>query len=729
MSAGDNLNLQDYLRILRRRARVVAGCCLLLGLLTFLLTPRAETTYEAAARVKWTRTDNVAGLFLETFSWSPGDDLATQAQIIASKPVALQAAKRLGRIDEPVTLPEALADPTLSARLDTVIASYGAHPIENTSLIEIRSATRSPDEAVAIANAVMQEYITLHTLERNRQAIEAREFVETQVSEVGGRLSGAEERLAAFKEQNVGAKNPDAKEVQFFQDEAARAEARIVALETLLASLAQGAAGDGSPDLLLVDLQEDGLQSLRQEILRLQDRRHQLESFMRTDAPEVGKVGEQIARLFDRLRREARTALDLAQARKAILDGKLSRFPRTEQRLLQLQRDVQVNAEAYEMLMRKRQEALIREADKVTELSVVETATRAEARQAPGRLLRSLVGLLVGLLLGLVAAFAVESLDTSIGSIEDVEQYLGLSVIGVVPHIDGDAVRRDIVHRHPGLESDSGLDGFTSLVTQFAPQSPVAEAFRSLRTNLEFSRLGKAGRTFLFTSASPGEGKSTTVANLGVAMAQMGMRTLVWDCDLRSPTLNRMFGVAREPGFTHVVLGMARLDDVLHRFSDVFLGRIDMRAMQTSAGLENLHVLTAGALPPNPSELLSSPLFNDFIVEVASRFDVILIDAPPVLPVTDAAILSTRVDGVVLVYQLGRISRAALKRAKVHLDTVRATIRGIVLNDVKAEVSSYTPEMAYLNAAYAPEARSARPARPAAGRGAAPSAAAFGRRG
>ena len=726
MSAGYDLNLQDVLRILRRRVKVVVGCCLLLGIATLVLTPRAETSYEAAARVKWTRTDNVAGLFLETFSWSPGDDLATQAQIIASKPVALQAARRLGRIDEAFTLGDVLADRTLSARLDAVIASYSARPIENTSLIEIRSACGSPDEAVAIANAVMQEYITLHTLERNRQAIEARQFVEAQVSEVGDRLTGAEERLAAFREQNVGAKNPDAKEVQFFQDEAGRTEARIVALETLLQSLAAGSAADGSPDLLLVDLEEDGLRALRQEILKLQDRRHQLETFMRADAPEVAKVGDQVARLFERLRREARTALDLAKARTALLDDKLSRFPRTEQRLLQLQRDVQVNAEAYEMLMRKRQEALIREADKVTELSVVETATRAETRQAPGRMLRALVGLLVGLLLGLVAAFAVESLDTSIGSIEDVEQYLGLSVIGVVPHVDGDAVRRDIVLRHPGLEADPGLDGFNGLVTQFAPQSPVAEAFRSLRTNLEFSRLGKAGRTFLFTSASPGEGKSTTVANLGVAMAQMGMRTLVWDCDLRSPTLNRMFGVAREPGFTHVILGMARLDDVLHRFSDVFLGRIDMRALQTSAGLENLHVLTAGALPPNPSELLSSPLFNDFVVEVASRFDVILIDAPPVLPVTDAAILATRVDGVVLVYQLGRISRAALKRAKVHLDTVRATIRGIVLNDVKAEVSSYTPEMAYLNAAYAPDPHRNRPASP--GRGAAPSAAAFGRR-
>ena len=269
----------------------------------------------------------------------------------------------------------------------------------------------------------------------------------------------------------------------------------------------------------------------------------------------------------------------------------------------------------------------------------------------------------------------------------------------MIPHIDPDSIRRHIVQRHPALAADPKLEGLSTLVTQFAPQSPVAEAYRSLRTNLEFSRIGKPGRTFLFTSASPCEGKSTTIANLGLAMAQMGKRILIWDCDLRNPAMSGMFGVPREPGFTNVILGMSRLDEAVHRFSDVFLGRSDVRSLLSSAGLENLHILTSGALPPNPSELLASPLFNDFIVEVASQFDVVLIDAPPVLPVTDAVILSTRVDGVILVYQLGRIGRAVLKRAKSHLDNVHAAIRGIVLNDIKAEVS-YAPDMQYLHYRY-----------------------------
>src|SRR5260221_12347936 len=203
MSAQYDLNLQDYLRILRRRWKVVAGCCLPLGLLTLVLPPRARPVFEASARVKWTRSDSIAGLFLEAFTWSPGDDLATQAQIITSKPVALRAAQQLGRIPGDLTLDKVLAEPSRGAALDALNRAYTAKPIEGTSLIEIRSSCETQDEAMAVANAVMEQYIALHTFERNRQAIEAREFVETQVGEVAARLRAAEERLTTFKEANL----------------------------------------------------------------------------------------------------------------------------------------------------------------------------------------------------------------------------------------------------------------------------------------------------------------------------------------------------------------------------------------------------------------------------------------------------------------------------------------------------------------------------------------------
>src|SRR5438093_2389660 len=304
MSAQYDLNLQDYLRILRRRWKVVAGCCLALGALTLLLTPRVGAVYEATARVKWSRTDSVTGLFLEAFTWSPGDDLATQAQIITSKPVALKAAQRLGRIPASATIDSVLDDRTLSSALEAMLASYTAKPIENTSLIEIRSACPRPDEAVQVVNSVMQEYIIRHTFERNRQAIEAREFVERQVAEVSAKLRAAEEQLTRFKEANVGASMPDAKEIQYFQDEAARTETRVVALDRLNDLLAHPGDPGSSPELLLVDLSEEGLAGLRQELAKLEDSKRQLLAFMMDDAPELRSIKDQIDVLTGRLRRE-----------------------------------------------------------------------------------------------------------------------------------------------------------------------------------------------------------------------------------------------------------------------------------------------------------------------------------------------------------------------------------------------------------------------------------------
>ena len=681
MSAPHDVSLHDGVRILRRRWRLVAGTALGLATATLVLAPVTPTRHEAVARLKWSRTDSITGLFLEAFSWSPGDDLATQAQIIRSKPIALRSAQRLGLLPAGAGLEAVLAEPSLTRTLDDVIASYKAQPLESTSLIEIRASRGDAREAVALANALLEEAIHQHTFERNRQAIEAREFVEKQVADVGGRLEAAEDRLTTFKERHRGASRPAAQEIQYFQDEAARTEARIVALEGLAALLDHGAGPGSTPEILLVDLSEEGLAAIRDELGRLEDRRRQLLAIQREDSPEVQALSGRIDRIVERLRRETRTALDLARRRRQVLDERLAAFPRAEQTFLQLQREVQVNAEAYEMLMRKHQEALIKEADKVQELSAVEYAARAEPIRGPGRWLRTLAGLLVGLILGLVGAFVAEALDTSITRLEDVEQGLGLPVIGVIPPFDATTARRSMVEAARGVLPPPLPTGPGRLVTRASPHGPAAEAYRSLRTNVEFARLGRAGRTFLFTSAVPAEGKSTTVANLAVSMAQMGLRVLAWDCDLRHPAQHQFFDVPRDPGFTQVILGQVSLKEALRR----------------PAGLpDGLHLLTSGPLPPNPSEILASPQVRAFVAETAARYDVVLIDAPPILPVTDAAILAARVDGVIFVIEPGKVGRAVLRRARAHLENVGGAIHGIVLNDRGGTIASLNPELAYL---------------------------------
>jgi len=207
------------------------------------------------------------------------------------------------------------------------------------------------------------------------------------------------------------------------------------------------------------------------------------------------------------------------------------------------------------------------------------------------------------------------------------------------------------------------------LITISNPRSPIAEAYRALRTNLEFSNLDKSLRALLVTSAGAEEGKSTTLANLAVTIAQSGKRVILVDADLRRPTQHQIFGLANNAGLTD----MAR-DDAL----------LAAPPLQDS-GVSNLQILTSGQLPPNPAEILGSKRMSDILAALLERADLILFDAPPVLAVTDAVVLSAKMDGVLLVVSAGKTKRENAKKARAQLEKINARILGAVVNNVKAE--------------------------------------------
>ncbi len=207
------------------------------------------------------------------------------------------------------------------------------------------------------------------------------------------------------------------------------------------------------------------------------------------------------------------------------------------------------------------------------------------------------------------------------------------------------------------------------LVTLTHPRSPAAEAYRTLRTNLTFAGLDKPIRSLIVTSAAPGEGKSTTLANLAVTMAQGDRRTILVDADLRRPSLHRIFGLPNEPGLTTMFVDEA--------------SRTDPPLLET--GVEHLWLLPSGPLPPNPADLLGSRPMEEIIASLLERADFLLFDAPPVIAVTDAVVLSTRVDGVLLVVQAGRSRREHVQQAKQLLERVQARLVGAVLTNAPSD--------------------------------------------
>ncbi|MCL5961948.1 MAG: CpsD/CapB family tyrosine-protein kinase [Chloroflexi bacterium] len=216
----------------------------------------------------------------------------------------------------------------------------------------------------------------------------------------------------------------------------------------------------------------------------------------------------------------------------------------------------------------------------------------------------------------------------------------------------------------------NGLNGRDRLITYSNPRSPIAEAYRQLRTNIQFSSLDKPLKTLLVTSTSPEEGKSTTLANLAITMSQTGSKIILVDCDLRRPTVHSIFGLSNGSGLTSMILDSGS----------------NLVPLQDS-GIPNLYVLPSGPLPPNPSELLGSRRMGEVIDLLKSEADLVLFDSPPIIAVTDAAILSTRMDGVLLVINAGKTKRDLARKAKSLLEKVNANLLGVVLNNVKFDSS------------------------------------------
>ena len=287
-------------------------------------------------------------------------------------------------------------------------------------------------------------------------------------------------------------------------------------------------------------------------------------------------------------------------------------------------------------------------------LEFVTPAQQPVAPSSPKPVQDGALGLAAGLILGLAFAFLRDSLDDTLSSKEAAEQLTGTPVLAMVPMVA--AWKK----RHQAL-----------VVSLAYPLSPAAEAYRSLRTSLQFVRQERPLRTLVVTSPAEAEGKTSTVANLGAVFAQAGERVVLVSCDLRRPRLGTFFGLSEETGLTTVLLGEQPLSEVL----------------QQADGHETLWLLGAGQLPRNPAELLNSATMREVLAELRAEFDLVLIDSPPVLPVTDAAVLSKDADGALMVVAAGQTKGEQLRRAAEKLAQVHAPMVGAVLNEVTRQTA------------------------------------------
>ena len=373
----------------------------------------------------------------------------------------------------------------------------------------------------------------------------------------------------------------------------------------------------------------------------------------------------------------------------ANLEAQLEGFSEQELQYARLAREVEVSKRLFAMLKERLEEARITEAQKVGSVSIVDPAFMPSGPIAPNKQMATVMGGIVGIVLGIVLAFIFETADTSIGTIEDVEKLLKLPVLGVVPSVSSElkeekGIFMKLRKKLAPAEKSNIEEAYTRLIVHYRPRSFIAEAYRSIRTNL---KLTPSQKTILVTSAEPREGKTTILVNLGLAFAQKGAKTLLISSDMRRPALARTFGIEREPGLNEVMTGAVKLDDALRNISDIMLGSLPFKEIIKTPGIENIWILTSGHVPLNPAEILESKKLPSLIEEVKSKFDIIFFDSPPALPITDASLLASKMDIAIMCYEIGRTSREALLRTKIQLESVGAKIAGVILNHISLQAA------------------------------------------
>ncbi|MSS73766.1 MAG: polysaccharide biosynthesis tyrosine autokinase [Candidatus Latescibacteria bacterium] len=708
-----DVNIRDYWRIVRKRKAIIIFAAVMLGLFVMIATllSRPAPIYRAESKVRFQISQVMENpLGGRTVSYASGtDDLETQKEIITSYEVLERVAIRTGRLDTTAARPPSERE---EQRINAILNIRGKVSAENegtTSIVNIAVTDGRPQHARDLANAIAEVYRDYNLEMTNRQATRSREFILGQRNATRDSVFQIEQQIKDFRlRENIMSVESQTAVVlgrmSAAEDVLKQTQSAIQNIDRVLGGIqGDGASAERTLATLLPDEGGGAFSQLQGQLVDLNVRRNSLLVEFTEQHPQLKEIDARkqdvIRDMLQALRNRREALRRQEQTQQMGLDtetGAYQKLPELGLTLANLEQQLRLKSELLLFYERQAQEAEIRNKEEIQEVEIIQRALLPDAPINPSSpLTTSVVGTIMGLILGVVFAFIAETLDTSIGTIEDVEEYLHVSVVGIIPHIDIDEVKESLIRKGVPEQDTETLERRARLAAHFDPQSTLAESYRALRTNIQFVNVERGAKVISVTSASNQEGKSTTVSNLAMTMAQAGNRVLLVDCDLRKPTVYRMFGLDRESGLTDVILGNYAWRDVVRTVTDIMTGGLGMEDIMMTPGMDNLNIITSGAIPPNPAEITDSRRMNEFIAEAREAYDIVLFDSPPVLQATDATVLGTKVDGVLIVYKIGQVSRGALRRAKLQLDNLNIPVLGIVLNGLRAEVSEDFQDLRY----------------------------------
>lgn len=667
---------RDYLRIISRRKWFI----IVIGAVAMLLGGIYAATYQTeyrASSVVWIRQQPERFFWTEQGRGGDGQQISleTQAALARSIPNATKTAERL------------------AARASGYRVIVNATQIVDSISIQVMPPDRMRIQAVhpieqyaiAFANETAETFVETSADLRRTEDQAAVKFLEDQLEVAQNEIEQASDEKQLLQ-RKWGVSNPQASEtlltaLEQYKQSLSVAQADLAATNARIATLRreyEGAEGAKAQELLVpnplhASLQQE-LYTTRLALIKLQTR-------YTSDHPTIQQLTAQVSELRNHIehepaaitatvvtapeeRQETKSMLNAAvlqaadlQGRIRVLQGLISStesqsldLMEKEVSLTQLEDKATLARSTYEGLLQALRDTRLKEAAKQGTARILDRAIKAqEIKPSWGRAM--IFAGMLGVFAGVMLALFLEALDDTIHSPEDILRDTTVAFLGIAPWTEQDPER---------------------LVALATPKSPPAEAFRTLRSNINFALVDQPAHSFLVTSAGAGEGKTLTAANLAVVLAQAGQSVVLVDSDLRRPFLHRIFDCDSTMGLTNILVGELPLPQALQ-----------------DTGVENLKLIPSGPLPPNPAELLDSAAMQAFINQVSQQADIIIYDSPPCIMLTDAIVLSAKIERTILVAEAGQVTRDAFNEMVRLITNARGNILGAVLNKLKVTAGDY----------------------------------------
>jgi len=596
-----------------------------------------------------------------------------------------------------------------------ILSGLSVNNIRNTNILEITFSSPNSDEARRLANNIAKTYVR-YDGERSREiAVRSLEFLDSLVFDQEKKIDQQEQKIRNFKlKNNMYSLDGDASSIitqlNNYESElyTLKAEINIRKEKSEILNSRLTKEEQTLTDQLLNDINAQ-LITLRLEIGSMESQIVQSTNQYGQKHGAVIELKERLDILKSALNNKVKilidkgvTVQDPLQSRQDIItellgldseiigfelkvteinkilstfNQKLNNLPEKQMELARLNRDADILNQNYSFLRQKLEEAKLNIAVQVGDAVILDYARTPGSPMGPNHNRNILLGLFIGLVISLGISFLIEFLDNTLKTVDEIERY-NLNVLGIIPAIGaGNLVNKNSFFQWGRNNNPRTREGLKRrLITREDPKSPVSEAYRSLRTNFLYSSEEKI-KSILVSSAGPGEGKTTTVANLAITYANLGKKTLLVDTDLRRPVVHKVFNLEREPGVTNYLSSQTD----------------NYRELIKETDIENLSVVTSGIIPPNPSEMLGSKRMIKLVKLLEQDWDMVLFDSPPLVAVTDANMISKEIDQIALIVKVGQTDKKAFHHTISNLKTINAPLSGIIMNAVtnKSSYGSY----------------------------------------